>query len=1103
MPLTTIGRPTRGRRPVAALGLAAITVAGVLTALAPAAASAVPTDLFISEYIEGSSNNKAVEIFNGTGAAVDLAAGGYRLEVYFNGSSATGFTADLTGTVADGDVFVFASASAVQAIGDQADATTGSGIWNGDDAIVLRSGGAAGQVVDSFGQVGVDPGTEWGSGLTSTADNTLRRLGSVSAGDTNPSDAFDPAVQWAGYPTDTVDGLGAHSLDGSGPVDQPAALACGAPLVTGSGTAATRTVTATDADDTIVDLALTAVDPLPVAGSITRTSLTAATTVGGQAAAEISVDGSVPAGSYLVTMTSTDQDGDTATCALSVLVNSVLTIGDVQGSTLDTENGKTDRSPLAPPTGNNSSADLYDVRGVITQRTLARTSSGASQYGFFLQSRVGQTDGDPLSSDGIFVFMGGVTTLIGGYNPTVGDEVVLRARVSEYFNMTQLSGASLVSVLSSGLDVNSEVDVTDTTPPALLADADRFWERHEGARMKVRQGSGTTSGRDVFPGTADSEIWLIDRDSDLLDRADPYARRVFRDPHPLDDVPGTVFDNGNGQRIMLGSLGVKWAAQDSSVLLPSARVLSTLDQDAIGGLYLSFDKYGVQVEAAAFTPGADPALNAPPETVNRSEEFAVATFNVENLYDYRDDPFDGCDFTGNAGCPGVSPPFDYVPASAEVYAARLADEAQVVIGPMKAPDIILVQEAEDQDICTVTGGALTCGATDNADGKPDTLQELALAIAAAGGPAYDAAYDRDGADDRGIVAAFLYRPDRVTLAASGSGVLSADPQVTYRAAGLPSNADVQNPKALNADLPADVDTSTGVDGSDVYTRAPQVAKFLVAGSPGSPEGGVVWAISNHFSSTPNARVGQRTEQAAYGAAIIGAIDEAEPGARIAYGGDFNVFPRPDDPIALSDTDTPSDQLAPIYDAEMVSLWDDLVAAVPSAAYSYTFQGQAQTLDNLFVSKSLHGDLIADRIAHVNAGFPADYSGDVARGVSDHDPNVARFRSRATLIVPDVTVVEGNSGVVPATFVVAVSRPLSQPVLICAATIGITARDPSDFRGLAQCKQLIAGATSVTFTATVKGDRTRERNEYFALVVVAGPYVRTPDPIGLGTITNDD
>ena len=70
----------------ATLGLAAATGIGLVAFVPPAAAaSAATSDVFISEYVEGSSNNKAVEIFNGTGAAVDLAAGGYQLEMYFNG----------------------------------------------------------------------------------------------------------------------------------------------------------------------------------------------------------------------------------------------------------------------------------------------------------------------------------------------------------------------------------------------------------------------------------------------------------------------------------------------------------------------------------------------------------------------------------------------------------------------------------------------------------------------------------------------------------------------------------------------------------------------------------------------------------------------------------------------------------------------------------------------------------------------------------------------------------------------------------------------------------------------------------------------------------
>jgi hypothetical protein len=170
-----------------------------------AVGAAQPVELFFSEYIEGSSNNKALEIFNGTGAPVDLAAGAYNVQMYFNGSSSAGLTINLTGTVADGDVFVLAQVSADPAILAQADQTNGAGWFNGDDAVVLRKGTT---VIDVIGQIGFDPGTEWGTGVISTADNTLRRKCGVVQGDANGSDAFDPAVEWDGFATNTFGDLG-------------------------------------------------------------------------------------------------------------------------------------------------------------------------------------------------------------------------------------------------------------------------------------------------------------------------------------------------------------------------------------------------------------------------------------------------------------------------------------------------------------------------------------------------------------------------------------------------------------------------------------------------------------------------------------------------------------------------------------------------------------------------------------------------------------------------------------------------------------------------------------------------------------------------------
>ena len=185
-----------------------------LPAPRPALADA-PAELFISEYIEGTSFNKAIEIYNGTGSAVDLAAGLYNLELYSNGSPTVSQSMALSGTIAVGDVYVVAHTSADPLILAQADATNGAVInFNGDDAVVLRKGGA---VVDAFGQIGVDPGSQWTGG---GADDTLRRKEVICAGDTNASDAFDASVEWDIFGVNTFDGLGSHTAN-CGTIEPP------------------------------------------------------------------------------------------------------------------------------------------------------------------------------------------------------------------------------------------------------------------------------------------------------------------------------------------------------------------------------------------------------------------------------------------------------------------------------------------------------------------------------------------------------------------------------------------------------------------------------------------------------------------------------------------------------------------------------------------------------------------------------------------------------------------------------------------------------------------------------------------------------------------
>lgn len=172
------------------------------------------SDLYFSKYGEGSSNNKFLEIYNGTGAPVDLVD--YSIELYANGAvAATNTQTFVAGTViAAGDVYVLRNGSAANAaIIAAADATSSTCNFNGDDAIVLKK---LGNILDVIGQVGVDPGTSWpvGSTAAGTLDHTLiRKLTICSPNPTNLASfgTDDATSEWTVYGIDAELGqLGAH-----------------------------------------------------------------------------------------------------------------------------------------------------------------------------------------------------------------------------------------------------------------------------------------------------------------------------------------------------------------------------------------------------------------------------------------------------------------------------------------------------------------------------------------------------------------------------------------------------------------------------------------------------------------------------------------------------------------------------------------------------------------------------------------------------------------------------------------------------------------------------------------------------------------------------
>lgn len=157
--------------------------------------------LFFSEYVEGSSNNKALEILNSSSGAVSL--DGCEIRMYFSGSVTAGTTVPLSGNLAGQDIHVVCHEE-INPIVDSCDQYSGASFYNGDDAVALV---CSGETVDVIGQIGNDPGTEWLVGGVGTADATLRRKCLVVQGDGDGGNAFDPSAEWLALASDTFAGL--------------------------------------------------------------------------------------------------------------------------------------------------------------------------------------------------------------------------------------------------------------------------------------------------------------------------------------------------------------------------------------------------------------------------------------------------------------------------------------------------------------------------------------------------------------------------------------------------------------------------------------------------------------------------------------------------------------------------------------------------------------------------------------------------------------------------------------------------------------------------------------------------------------------------------
>jgi len=168
-------------------------------------ASGQCSDLFFSEYIEGSSNNKALEIYNPTGAAIDLTD--YAVYRNNNGATSPSTTFLPQGVIASKGVYIIGNASGIAGITAVSDTLHSLTFYNGDDAVYLVKI-STGDTLDIIGEIGVDPGSNWTVGTGATGEFTLVRKTTVFQGQTDWSIG---STEWDVFPQNTTDSLGAHT----------------------------------------------------------------------------------------------------------------------------------------------------------------------------------------------------------------------------------------------------------------------------------------------------------------------------------------------------------------------------------------------------------------------------------------------------------------------------------------------------------------------------------------------------------------------------------------------------------------------------------------------------------------------------------------------------------------------------------------------------------------------------------------------------------------------------------------------------------------------------------------------------------------------------
>ena len=625
---------------------------------------------------------------------------------------------------------------------------------------------------------------------------------------------------------------------------------------------------------------------------------------------EATVAGATPVGPKALPFTVADAETRSSSGTISLTVASptpTTTIHAIQGS------GSS--SPYA--------GQSVTTTGVVT---------GVAFNGFFLQTPDGQDDGDPLTSEGIFVFTSAPPTV------ATGDEAKVTGTVQEFIPSQDVNsppvteiGVPTVIVLSSGNPLPAPITLTaaDTNPAGSIEQLERL----EGMRVHVdtltvvapTQGNisepnATSTTNGVFYGV-------------LPGVARPFREPGLEVPDPLPSgAPPTVprFD-ANPERVRV----------DSDRLVGSVAVEVTAGAvvtGLTGPLDYSFRSYTIATDPGT-PPGVSGNIAAIPLVDPGPIQYRVGAFNIERFFDTVNDP-------------GIGEPV----LTATAFQNRLSKLSLAVRNLLRSPDILALEEVEN--LSTLQSVASKINADAVAAGDPN--------------PGYTA-YLEEGNDVGGIDVGFL-----VKSSISVVDVTQIGKDATY------INPNNNQPELLNdrpslvlrAEVPRDGAPSVPVtvivnhlrslsgvddpvDGNRVRTKRRAQAEYL----------------ANHVQGRQVANPDERL-------VLVGDFNAFQfNDGFVDVMGTIKGTPAPASEVTLASPD--------LVNPDLVSLVD----LVPSdQRYSFSFDGNAQVLDHALVSANVLGTLADVQYVRTDADFPESLRNDPTRPerLSDHDPVVATF-----------------------------------------------------------------------------------------------------------------